>query len=553
MDILIFSILTNFLYYCSGRIFLSDKKSDIQSQFYIYFIGIISISTIALFFNFFTKLDQLVNSLIYVFIIFIFFLKNKFNFNKNNFYFLIISSIITFLLIIFSTVNRPDAGLYHLPFVSILNEHKIILGVSNIHFRFGHTSIIQYLSAINYNFFFNTNGISIPLASVASIFYIYFGNDIYLIIKKKEIPDISKIFSLFILIYISYKMIRYSSFGNDAVAHFTFFYLFSYILKNKLNKIKFEKCLIISTFIFINKTTMGIVFIIPIIIFFYNEGLKFKKILKIILSPGALILYMWLIKNILISGCAIFPMKITCLNNLAWTDTKEINRVYVESQAWSKGWPDRLDKNIQIDKFNKNFNWTKAWINKHFKYILNVILPYSIILIIVTYIIRNKFSKLTKNNFKDLNKRLILLISTSGIGVISFILIFPIYRYGYSFIISLISLILIYFIKNDLQSYKNNLLFKTIFIMTILVFFTKQSQKIHNNFELSKWPNIYTLNVNNIKNNYKKIKISDNFYYFLAVSGDQLCMYSSSPCTSYLIEKKIKHLSKYGYSLIVLE
>ena len=67
---------------------------------------------------------------------------------------LIISSI-SFLIMIFENSNRPDGGLYHLPFISILNEHKIILGISNIHFRFAHTSIIQYTSAVFNNSFFS--------------------------------------------------------------------------------------------------------------------------------------------------------------------------------------------------------------------------------------------------------------------------------------------------------------------------------------------------------------------------------------------------------------
>ena len=87
---------------------------------------------------------------------------------------MLISTLITFVLIIFSNVNRPDAGLYHLPYVSMLNDSKIIIGSSNIHFRFGHTSIMQYLSAINNNYLFKDNGVIIPLASVVSFFLFIF-------------------------------------------------------------------------------------------------------------------------------------------------------------------------------------------------------------------------------------------------------------------------------------------------------------------------------------------------------------------------------------------
>ena len=100
------------------------------------------------------------------------------------FFFLILSTIFVYFIIIFSTINRPDAGLYHLPFTQILNEHKIILGLSNIHSRFGHISIIQYLSAINYNFIIGLDGILIPLASLMVFIFLYFVSEIYKFINN---------------------------------------------------------------------------------------------------------------------------------------------------------------------------------------------------------------------------------------------------------------------------------------------------------------------------------------------------------------------------------
>ena len=201
MDIFIFSILTNFLYYCCGSLFVSNKTSkkyDFHSQFYIYFTGVALVSLIALSLNFFTPLTPLINSTFYILIIIIFVFKREFILNKENINFLFISSFLTFLLIIYSTINRPDAGLYHLPYTSIINENKIIFGLSNIHSRFGHTSILQYLSAINNNYLFSENGISIPLASIVSFFYLYFFYDVWKIVKKKETTNLSNFFSLLI-------------------------------------------------------------------------------------------------------------------------------------------------------------------------------------------------------------------------------------------------------------------------------------------------------------------------------------------------------------------
>lgn len=552
MDILIYSLLTNFLYYCSGRLFISQYNLNFNTLFFVYFKGIVFISFVALLFNFFIKLDATFNGIIYLIIFISFFVKNSLQFNKSELLFLIISSFITTALILFSTINRPDAGLYHLPYISLLNEHKIILGVTNINFRFGLTSIMQYISALNNNHLFNENGVSIPLASIVSFFYIYFLNDIWNVFKKKNQPDIGNFFSLLVTIYISYKLLRYSGFGNDVVPHITFFYLISYILKNDFKNLNIIKILLISVFIFINKPTLGVVFIIPVIIYLMREKLLSKKFISIFYSFPLFFLYLWLIKNLLISGCLLYPIKLTCFENLPWTNKTQIVKVSTLGQAWSKGWSDKETTNIKMSDFNKNFNWIDAWSGKHLKYILKIIIPYLIILTIITILIRKKYC-LYKKKDEDLSKRLILSIVTCFFGVLFFFLIFPLYRYGYSYLISFFILIYLISIKNFVFSKNSANLFKYIFFITLILFSLKQFQKIYNNFENSRWPNIYTLNEKGIINNYKLIKINDNFTYYQSTSGDYLCMYSNSPCTSDATEKNLKHKVILGYSSIILK
>ena len=552
MDILIFSILTNFVYYCSGYLVLSRSKFDDNSNFFTFFIGTIAISSVGLLLNFFIPLSQLTNTLVYILIIIIFLLKTKLNFDKKTFLFLIISSLLTFLLIIKSNVNRPDAGLYHLPYISILNENKIFFGLSNIHSRFAHVSIIQYLSAINNNYLFLNNGISIPLASIVSFFYLYFFFDVWTIIKNKEHINISKIFSLFILIYISFKITRYSSFGNDAVAHLSYFYLISCILRNTLKEVNFSKILLISVFIFINKPMLGLVFLIPSTIFLIKNNFKFIKIFNPIFSLPILLLSIWLIKNIIISGCVIFPIKNTCIEKLPWTNIQQIKVSQIEGQAWSKAWPDRDNKKISMQEFSNDFNWVHAWKKKHMKYILNIITPYIVVLLLIIIFIKNrtKIHKSSKNKDKDLLIRLWLSILTSLIGTFSFFLIFPIYRYGYSYLITLISLLFIITINNNTKSIKNIFIFKFFLILSLIAFMAKQSQKLLVNNENGRWPNIYTLDAKIGKK--QKIQIKDNFYYYYSEEGERLCMYSNSPCTSHMINKNIKHIKKLTYSIFLV-
>ena len=148
--------------------------------------GVIFLSFFALILNFFIPLNDLIGTTLVCFsVIFLLIFYYKNNFKKKLFLYLLVTSLITSLIIFLSNINRPDAGLYHLPFISILNENKLIVGLSNIHFRFGHISTVQYLSAIYKNKFFSDSVIVIPLASIFSI-YIYYLIENFFIEKKKK-------------------------------------------------------------------------------------------------------------------------------------------------------------------------------------------------------------------------------------------------------------------------------------------------------------------------------------------------------------------------------
>jgi len=221
ISIFIYSILTTYFYYLVGNSFKFNfnKENNTREIIYKSIFGIIIISFIALFLNFFFSLNKIVNTIFYLILLIIIIFRKKNYSDKKIFRLLLLSGIICFFLIIFSNVYVPDAGLYHLPFINILNDQKIIIGLNNLHSRFGHISIIQYLSATNYNLIFELNGILIPPAVLCSLIIIHFGNEIIIFIKKKKSIDLHNFYSLFIFIFISLKINRYTEFGNDAPAH----------------------------------------------------------------------------------------------------------------------------------------------------------------------------------------------------------------------------------------------------------------------------------------------------------------------------------------------
>ena len=226
--------------------------------------------------NFFLPLGIYINSVFLIISIFILIKFKKQYFSKKYIFFCFISASIVFLLLACSNVYRPDAGLYHLPYISILNNEKIIIGLSNLHFRFGHTSIIQYISAISNNFLLKDNGINFPSALIASSVIINFVSNLNIRLKKKNF-DLYFFVTLSLLIFIFYKINRFSEYGNDAPGHLLFFILVCEILKNidNLNSQKISNYFLLSIFIIMNKIILLVSFLFPLSLLIFYKNFHF--------------------------------------------------------------------------------------------------------------------------------------------------------------------------------------------------------------------------------------------------------------------------------------
>lgn len=544
INLIISIFFTNLVIFLSGKTFKYFNNNSYDSIIESYIFGSAIISFIALFLNFFFPLSPLINTSVYLLIIIIFFFKKDKVLNKKDFYFLIITIFFSFILISFSTINRPDAGLYHLPFTQILNENKLILGLSNIHFRFGHTSIIQYLSAINFNILFDNSAVVVPLASFVTFLYIYFIFEIYKLIRNSKKLNVNSFFCLSVLIYISLNMSEYANFGNDTPAHLLFFFLISKILKHDGSYNSFKKIYLSAVYIFLQKITLGLVLLFPVILILKDK----YKFCKIIISFPSFFLLLWVFKNILISSCIIYPIKSTCIEILPWNDSNEIHEQAISGEAWSKGWPENKDPALTQKEFIKNFTWINSWSEKHFKYILKIILPYSLLLIITFIIIIWSGRKMKKIILlKSESYKLYSIISICTLGVIIFFLKFPLYRYGYSYLIILLGITFSFLIKrySPLNLIKISKLIFFLFFIIIILKQTLRMIKYYDNRSLI--PQIAYFDASNTTDyDYQEIFISDNFKIFYI---NKECMYKKAPCTNNL-KKNIFHKEILNYHLI---
>ena len=507
--------------------------------------GFLLIGFIALFINFFYPLNLFFNNIIFLLLIYFafklgFFNQNKKKMIKNTVY---ISSL-SFILFIYSNVNTPDALLYHLPYSRLINEHKIVIGASNIHFRFGHISIFQYISSFFNNSIFKTNGILLPVSILISSFLFYcfkkFKSDF-----NKDTLRIKSYFVFLILIISLYSFNRYSGYGNDAQAHIYYFLTVIYIIDfftSRKTLLNYQKILALSVFLFLLKPFFIICIIIPILIYFMDSKKYIiikSKLFIFILS----LFFLWLLKTFLTTGCIIYPLKLSCYKDVVWFDDK-VDNVSIQGEAWAKGWPQNKDKSINQNIYIKKFNWIDSWSSVHLKVVLKNLLP--ILIFIVFNFLFFYFTKCLKKNYKNKNQSFFILFFLINFSfVIIWFLKIPIFRQGLSFIYIFI-LFFSYFIFIKNVNFKKVYKFYNFFIFCIVLFSVgivfKNISRISNNFDQSILPNIYASSNMNMSN---KVFNKDNIFTHYKPVNNIICGFSISPCTHFDINVKKKYFLGY--------
>ncbi len=534
----IFIIVTSITITGYGKFFCRSFNINCSSLSLEIIFGCFFLGSLALVINFFFPINLIITNIILISGIILFFYYFK-KINKEIKYFLIIT-LIAFITGIYETSNRPDAGLYHLPYISILNENKIILGLNNLHSRFGFTSFFQYTSSVFNNSFFSEKAIFFPNLILYASSLIYF----FRLCINSNTSNELKILSLFFGISIAVDMNRFSEFGNDENAHMLFFIFITnfviYFTKNNLDSKNLIKIIILlSLFLFMIKITYSILVLLVIFIIFNSfKNFKIFERLNIFLF---FIFSLWIFKNFLISSCLIYPIENTCFDNLLWSNNFSIKES-LSAEAWAKGYPDSEIK-YKYKDYISNFKWFSTWFTNHFIFIvkkISVILP--ILFFIIISINRNGII------FKS-SKGLKLIFIFNYIFILIWFLNFPVYRFGSGILISTIVVTFIYCLKNfNLINFSK--ITKIIIPLLILLIFSKNMNRIvdriQNNYFNNPWINIYSDSYEK-KINYKKVYFSNNqkkFYYTTKSGG--ICYYAPSPCTHLVKDLGHKEIASYN-------
>ena len=142
-----------------------------------------------------------------------------------------------------------------------------------------------------------------------------------------------------------------------------FFLLIIFLVKNfdtlSLNILNFYKLSFITIFLFATKAFMLFIMLVPLYFLIINKNKKnlFKNKTSYLL---AFLLLAWVLRNIIISGCVIYPIEKTCFKNLKYFDQEETILEAKSGEAWSKDWINQKDKKLSFEEYNKEFNWFKT-------------------------------------------------------------------------------------------------------------------------------------------------------------------------------------------------
>jgi hypothetical protein len=262
-----------------------------------------------------------------------------------------------------------------------------------------------------------------------------------------------------------------------------------------------------------------------------------------------LILTFFLFKNFLVSGCLIFPAEETCIKKAFWYDSnshRNSNAVNtrLENEAWTKGWPDQKQLKKDFKNYIADHGWIEIWKNSHGKIIIKRITPFLIFMaLIIGYIL---IYQLKSKDYKKLESNFLLdryiFLSICILGSIFWFLKFPVFRYGYSYLASTFSLLLLIILGNfnffqDYEKFKKIVIFFIVLLLSVItikhtVRISTEITGMRNN--QSPWPNIYSDSKYSKK--VENIPIYKNEQFLFYKSKNSTCYFSSSPCTHYFYQ-----------------
>ena len=399
-------------------------------------LGILFLTFISYLTIFFMKHGYIHNIIVHIIGIssFMIYFKKRFSY-KDLKKFLILFSILFIGLLIIR--NHDDFNYYHLTYSLGLTEHKIFMGLGQFShgYRY-HSSLfffnsIIFLPYIKYYLFHSLGWFTL-------VFVNYIILDFLLFNKVKELK-FEYFFYLFLILFINIKFSRIGGYGTDLSSQMilmTIFPLIYLTLQTDIKSNLFKSNLFIIILLITYTVTLKSFFILSFLFLFSFLFLNdFKKIFNIVFFSKtfvfSIILILLLIAvNLAYTGCAIYPVKSTCLSNqLGWALEKDyVERMNNWLQQWSKSGASSTFRVENPEEYIKGFNWVSNWYERYFLYKFKELIS-GLIVTIIIFLVLFRGPKKKILNEKN-NKNLLILFLITLILFFEWFYNHPALRYG---------------------------------------------------------------------------------------------------------------------------
>ena len=407
-----FTIIFSVLGYGYLAVNFLKKKYILHDLGYIGLVGILFLIIISYISHFFVSHNYIFNCLILIIGLFLFILqilKNKKFLEKKNIKLLILVFIILFLGIMMYKTH-DDFPYYHFPYTYYLTQSDIHIGVGNFGHGFRTSSSIFYLNSLFY-----LPLVKYYLFQLGAILIMGFSNlilleKIFLGIRKKNINYLTYL-SLLAFVFINVFFYRIQEHGTDKSAQILIFILFIELVSLKNLKLvideTFSKIMIILSLIISFKSfyILYSIFLIPLAIYLLNNktinirNYLFKNFFTYLFFITTFLVS---IISLLNSGCLVYPISLTCFDNLSWAiPISEVNHMNNWYEQWSKAGagPNFRVENPEI--YIQKFNWVGHWFeyyffNKMSDFLLGI---FFVVLVFIIFFFSKNKKKLEKDNF----------------------------------------------------------------------------------------------------------------------------------------------------------
>ena len=464
--------------------------------------------------------------------------------------------VLLFLMLSFTNQFHDDAYLYQLPYINYIQEFKIVFGLVavNDYLAYGH-GFYDILALFSLPKISNNLIFTLPVIFLA--FFI-----LYLYEQKQNSNFYIKFFFSIIVSLLCFRFAQSQNYGTDLPVLILIFLiqinLLNYFFKkNIIFFYKFILYLLVGIFFKIYMI-FSVFYLIPLIFLTKIKNINFIKHKRIIIFLFFMI-FLSLGKNIIHSGCLMYPIHQTCFESedLSWSYGKDLSKKRsIFLNAANKGWlsyyrfvpgSEFIEADKYLEKYKHNYHMNLIYDPDFFHLITLLVIFFILINLNKTNTLHNK-TRITERKMQfSSNQKKYLFLSSFAVFLFWFI-VSPNLRYGgYGFIA-----FFLFSIATMLNLVKN-LDFKKIriFICIALSFLIiKNLNRVHNEISdnqfniIPRFKNIsyYTANVSSININISKDDtFCANIKMLCIVESNLLSIKNIKNIHNYLIIEKNKN------------